>query len=292
MSRAQLGVIGGSGFYQLDDLTDVEELNMDTPFGRPSGTIVLGRLGGVRLAFLSRHGLGHHILPTEVPVHANIWALKQLGVERIISMSAVGSLREEIEPQHVVVLDQLIDRTRTRRNTFFGDGLVAHIAFHEPFCPALRGLLLDTAGATDATWHNSGTCMVVEGPAFSTKAEAQLYRSWGAHVIGMTALPEAKLAREAEICYATLAMVTDYDTWHDVYEPVTADMIIASVMRNIQTGRQALASVVRALPSTRDCPCASALATALVTHESLVPAETKRRLAPIIGRYMPVEAAG
>jgi 5'-methylthioadenosine phosphorylase len=290
VSSARLGVIGGSGFYQMDDLTDVEELRMETPYGPPSGTIVLGTLEGVRVAFLSRHGLGHHILPTQVPAHANIWAMKSLGVERIISLSAVGSLREEIEPQHVVVLDQLIDRTRGRNSTFFGDGIVAHIAFHEPFCPVLRGLLLGARGATKATWHESGTSIVVEGPAFSTKAEAQLYRSWGAHVIGMTALPEAKLAREAEICYATLAMVTDYDTWHDVYEPVTADMIIANVMRNIETGREVLKSVVRALPSTRECPCATALQTALVTHESLVPEETKRRLAPIIGRYMSVGA--
>lgn len=291
MTAAQLGIIGGSGFYEIEGIADVEEVTVDTPYGPTSDPIVLGTLEGVRLAFLARHGKGHRILPTELPVHANIWALKQLGVEQIISVSAVGSLREEIAPQHVVVPDQLIDRTYARRSTFFGDGLVAHIAFHDPFCPVLRHLLIDAAGGTDVTWHTSGTCVVVEGPAFSTKAEAQLYRSWGAHIIGMTALPEAKLAREAEICYATLAMVTDYDTWHDEYEPVNADMIIAAVMQNQRTGHQVLRNIVRALPPYRDCPCANALQSALVTWEKLVPEATKRRLAPIIGRYMPVEEA-
>jgi 5'-methylthioadenosine phosphorylase len=290
MTSAQVAVIGGSGFYQIEGLADMEELRPETPFGATSDAIVLGTLDGARVAFLPRHGAGHRILPSELPAHANVWALKQLGVERIVAVSAVGSLREEIAPLHLVVPDQLIDRTRGRPNTFFGRGLVAHIAFDEPFCPVLSGVLAGAAGAAGATVHRAGTYVVMEGPAFSTKAESNLYRSWGAHVIGMTALPEAKLAREAEICYATLALVTDYDTWHDSHDPVSAELIIENLSRNVETAKQVVARAVRSLPATRDCPCGTALASALVTAPELVPDETKRRLSPIVSRYMPVEA--
>ncbi|MEX1253598.1 MAG: S-methyl-5'-thioadenosine phosphorylase [Dehalococcoidia bacterium] len=290
MSSAQVAVIGGSGFYEIEGLSEIEELRVDTPFGPPSDAIVLGTLDGTRVAFLPRHGVGHRLLPGELPARANIWALKELGVERIIAVSAVGSLREEIAPLHVVVPDQLIDRTRGRMSTFFGQGLVAHIAFDEPFCPTLRAVLAGAAGAETAA-HSGGAYVVIEGPAFSTKAESFLYRSWDARVIGMTALPEAKLAREAEICYATLALVTDYDTWHDDHDPVSADLIIQNLGRNVETARRVVAQAVRALPAARDCQCASALATALVTAPELVPEETKRRLGPIVSRYMPVGAA-
>jgi 5'-methylthioadenosine phosphorylase len=265
MHTAQVAVIGGSGFYQMAGLTDVEELRLETPFGPPSDAIVMGTLADVRLAFLPRHGAGHRLLPSELPAHANIWALKSLGVERIIAVSAVGSLREEIAPQHMAVPDQLIDRTRGRPSSFFGGGLVAHIAFDEPFCPVLGGLLADAAGSVGATVHQGGTYVVTEGPSFSTKAESRLYRSWGADVIGMTALPEAKLAREAEICYAMLALVTDYDTWHDSHDPVSAELVLENLNRNVEAAKRAVAEAIGVLPSTRDCRCSSALATALVT---------------------------
>ena len=287
----QLAVIGGSGFYQMEGLTDIEEIQPETPFGAPSDAIVLGTLGGTRMAFLPRHGAGHRILPSELPSRANIWALKQLGVERIVAVNAVGSLREEIAPLHLAVPDQLIDRTRGREGSFFGRGLVAHIAFDQPFCPVLSDLLANSAQAVGATVHLGGTCVVTEGPSFSTKAESQLYRSWGGDIIGMTTLPEAKLAREAEICYATLALVTDYDTWHESHTPVSAEMILANLNRNVETAKRVVAEAVRALPSTRTCACASALSTALVTPPELVPDETKRELAPIIGHYMAVGAA-
>ncbi|MDZ4278710.1 MAG: S-methyl-5'-thioadenosine phosphorylase, partial [Dehalococcoidia bacterium] len=224
MSSVQVAVIGGSGFYQMSGLSDIEEVRVDTPFGPTSDPIVLGTLEGVRVAFVTRHGAGHRILPSEVPFRANIWALKRLGVERCFALSAVGSLREEIAPLDLVVPRQLIDHTRGRTSTFFGRGLVAHIAFDEPFCPQLSALLVSAAKALDSNVHQGGAYIAMEGPAFSTKAESQIYRSWGASVIGMTAVPEAKLAREAEICYATLAMVTDYDTWEDDNAPVTGEM--------------------------------------------------------------------
>jgi 5'-methylthioadenosine phosphorylase len=291
MSEAQVAVIGGSGFYDLDGLIDVEELRLDTPFGPPSDALMLGTLAGVRVAFLPRHGVGHRILPSELPSRANIWVLKSIGVEWVISVSAVGSLREDFEPLHAVVPDQLIDRTRARPNTFFGDGIVAHISFDQPFCPAMSKALAASAGSTGATVHGSGTYVVMEGPAFSTKAESSLYRSWGAGIIGMTALPEAKLAREAELCYATLALVTDYDVWHESHDPVTADMIIQNLNRNVAMAKRAVANTIGSLPSRTDCTCSQALASALITSPELVPSETKERLGPIIGRYMPVEAA-
>lgn len=285
--RPRLAIIGGSGFYQMEGLADVTEVRVRTPFGEPSDAIVIGTLEGVRTAFLPRHGIGHRILPGEVPAQANIWALKSLGVERIVSVSAAGSLRADIEPLHMVVPDQLIDRTRNRRSTFFGNGIVAHIAFDEPFCPQLRDVLASAATAAGAVVHRGGTFVVMEGPAFSTKAESLLYRSWNADLIGMTALPEAKLAREAEMCYATLACITDYDTWHEGHERVSADLILANLRANVEASKRAVRELVRRLPEARACTCGDALATAIVTPLDLVPEETTRALQPIIDRYLP-----
>ncbi|MFQ5471881.1 MAG: S-methyl-5'-thioadenosine phosphorylase [Dehalococcoidia bacterium] len=285
-------VIGGSGFYEMEGLTGIEEIRIDTPFGQPSDTIVTGTLDGIRVAFLPRHGVGHRILPSDLPVRANVYALKTLGVEFILGISAVGSLREDIEPLHMVVPDQLIDRTRGRASTFFGDGLVAHISLADPFCPALRTLLAGSAREAGAEVHTSGTYIVVEGPAFSTRAESNLYRSWGGDIIGMTALPEAKLAREAEICYAILASSTDYDCWHESEEDVTADMIVATLLENVAVSRTAARHALSNLPPERSCQCANALASAIVTSMDLVPESTKRRLEPIIGKYIGEPVAG
>jgi 5'-methylthioadenosine phosphorylase len=285
-------VIGGSGFYQMEGLSDIETLNVDTPFGPTSDAITAGTLDGIRVAFLPRHGVGHRILPGEIPARANIWALKQLGVEFIISVSAVGSLREDIEPLHMVVPDQLIDRTRGRASTFFGNGMVAHIAFGDPFCPDLRGIVTGATRETQATVHIGGTYVVMEGPAFSTRAESNLYRTWGADIIGMTALPEAKLAREAEICFAVLACSTDYDCWHDSHEDVTGEMIVQNLLRNVEVSRQAVRTALGRLPAARECACKDALKEALITSIDLVPEETRRRLAPIIGRYIEAPVGG
>ena len=286
-------VIGGSGFYQIEGLAGIEELRIDTPYGPTSDAIVSGELDGQRVAFLPRHGVGHRLLPSELPARANIYALKQLGVEFIISVSAVGSLREEIEPLHMIIPDQLIDRTRGRSSTFFGDGLVAHIGFADPFCPRLRETLAGCTREAGATVHEANAAMVViEGPAFSTRAESNLYRSWGAAIIGMTALPEAKLAREAEICYAILACSTDYDVWHQNAGDVTAEMIIANLLRNVEVSREAVRLALTRLPDVRDCDCGHALRDAIVTPLALVPDETKRRLAPLIGKYAEQKVAG
>lgn len=290
LPKVRAAVIGGSGFYQMEGLRDVQELRIDTPYGPPSDAIVTGVLetpgaGGQSVAFLPRHGVGHRLLPSEVPSKANIYALKRLGVEFIIGVSAVGSLREDIEPLHMVVPDQLIDRTRGRPSSYFGDGLVAHVAFGEPFCPELRRLLAWAAKEAGATVHRAGTYVVMEGPAFSTRAESNLYRSWGADVIGMTALPEAKLAREAEICYAILACATDYDCWHDSHEEVSAEMIVANLLKNVEVSRQAVRLALGGLPAQRGCPCATALRDALVTPMALVPPDTRERLWPLIAKY-------
>ncbi len=278
-------VIGGSGFYEMEGLSDIDTLNVDTPFGPTSDAITTGTLDGQRVAFLPRHGVGHRLLPAEIPARANIWALKQLGVEFVISVSAVGSLREDIEPLHMVVPDQLLDRTRGRASTFFGEGLVAHVAFGDPFCSHLRGVVSGATTETATTVHNGGTYVVIEGPAFSTRAESNLYRAWGADIIGMTALPEAKLAREAEICFAVLACSTDYDCWHDGHEDVTAEMIVANLLRNVEVSRQAVRLALQRLPARRECACKDALKDALVTSLDLVPTATKQRLGPIIARY-------
>jgi len=285
-------VIGGSGFYQMEGLGDVEQLYIDTPFGSPSDAIVAGTLDGQRVAFLPRHGIGHRILPSEIPARANIWALKSLGVEHIISVSAVGSLREDIEPLHMVVPDQIIDRTRARASTFFGEGMVAHIGFAEPFCDALRSVVARATHDAEATVHNGGTLVVIEGPAFSTKAESHLYRQWGADIIGMTTLPEAKLAREAEVCYSMLACSTDYDCWHETHEVVTADMIVANLLKNVEVSRHAVRIALQNLPSPRECACKDALQYAMVTSMDIVPDETKKRLAPIIGKYVRERVSG
>ncbi|MGQ9572635.1 MAG: S-methyl-5'-thioadenosine phosphorylase [Dehalococcoidia bacterium] len=291
MAEARVAVIGGSGFYRMEGLADVEEVRIEkTPFGQPSDAIVVGTLDGVRVAFLPRHGRGHRILPSEVPGRANIYALKTLGVEFVIGVSAVGSLRQELEPRHLVVPDQIIDRTKNRADTFFGQGLVAHIAFAEPFCPTLRDTLCRSAQGAGATVHNGGTVVVMEGPAFSTKAESNLYRSWGADLIVMTALPEAKLAREAEMCYAILACVTDYDCWHESQESVTAEMILTNLAKTVEMSQRAVRLALSVLPAHRDCLCATALRDALVTPLDMVPEETKKNLAPLIGKYLAKES--
>ncbi len=270
----------------MDALTDAEELQIDTPFGKPSGDIVVGTLDDERVAFLPRHGPGHSILPHELPARANIYALKSLGVELIVSVSAVGSLRKEIEPLHLVAPDQVIDRTRGRPSTFFGEGFVAHIAFADPFCPELRAALVASAREAGATVHNGGAYVAVEGPAFSTRAESNLYRSWGADVIGMTALPEAKLAREAEICYAILACATDFDCWHTGEADVTAEMIVANLQKNVAVSQEAVRLFLRCRPQERRCDCRSALANAIVTPFDLVPPATMAKLDLLIGKYV------
>jgi 5'-methylthioadenosine phosphorylase len=286
MPEAKLGVIGGSGLYEIEGMTEVEEVRPETPFGEPSDAIVLGNLEGVRIAFLPRHGKGHRISPSELPVRANIYALKSLGVEWIISVSAVGSLREELQPLDLVIPDQLIDRTKSRVNSFFGNGLVVHVPFAHPFCPVLSEVLYQATQGVEASMHRGGTYLVMEGPLFSTRAESELYRSWGASVIGMTALPEAKLAREAEICYATLACVTDYDCWHESHESVTIEMVISNLLRNIANAKRILSGVAAHLPETRECGCATSLKNAIITSPEYIPAQLKRDLALLIGRYI------
>lgn len=286
MARARVGVIGGSGFYRMEALTDVEELHIDTPFGEPSGAIVVGTLEGERVAFLPRHGPGHRILPQDLPARANIYALKSIGVQMIVGVSAVGSLRKDIEPLHLVVPDQVIDRTRGRPSTFFGEGLVAHIGFADPFCPEVRAALVASAREAGATVHDGGTYVAMDGPAFSTRAESGLYRTWGADVIGMTALPEAKLAREAEICYAILACAADYDCWHEEEADVTAEMIVASLQKNVAVSQEAVRLLLRRLPEERQCGCRNALADALVTPLDLVPPATLAKLQLLIGKYV------
>ena len=279
------GIIGGSGLYGLD-LDNVREVTVSTPFGDPSGPVTIGELLGVPVAFLARHGKGHHISPTEVPSKANIYAFKQLGVERIISVSAVGSLKQEIAPLDMVVPDQLIDRTRLRESTFFGNGLVAHIPMAEPFCPELSAIL-NTAGTdAGATVHRGGALVVIEGPSFSTRAESFLYRSWGASIIGMTALPEAKLAREAEICYAVLASATDYDVWHDDYESVTVEVVIGNLLKNVETSRRTLERLAPLLAGPRQCGCGDALRNAIITDRASIPRETIDRLGVIVSKYI------
>jgi 5'-methylthioadenosine phosphorylase len=284
--EAKIGVIGGSGLYQIEGLSNIEEVALNTPFGEPSDVITLGTLQSVRVAFLPRHGRGHHISPAELPARANIYALKSLGVEHIISISAVGSLKEDIHPLDLVVPDQLIDRTGSRPNTFFGQGLVAHVGFADPFCLTLSRLLYETARKTRANVHQGGTCVVIEGPSFSTRAESFLYRSWGASVVGMTALPEARLAREAEICYATLAFVTDYDCWHQSQESVTVEMVIANLQRSVEIAKNTVKTAVSQIPKRRECQCATALKDAIITSPEHIPAYLKKDLALLIGKYV------
>jgi 5'-methylthioadenosine phosphorylase len=281
-----IGIIGGSGLYDMAELTDREERAVSTPFGDPSGPYVVATLRGRRVAFLARHGQGHRILPSELNFRANIYGFKVLGVEWILSASAVGSLREDYRPLDLVVPDQFFDRTRGRVSTFFGDGLVGHVAFAHPFCGALSDVLVASAAGAGATVHRGGTYVCMEGPQFSTIAESNAYRAAGFDIIGMTNLQEAKLAREAEICYATLALVTDYDCWHPSHDSVTVEMVIRNLTENARTAQQVIAGAVSRLPIPRDCECARALATALITRSAVVPAATKERLRPIVGKYL------
>ena len=283
-----IGVIGGSGFYDMPGLEDIHDENITTPFGDPSDTIRIGRLDGVDVAFLPRHGRGHRIMPTAVNARANIWALKSLGVRWIISVSAVGSMREHIEPLHVVVPDQLIDRTRQRPMTFFDTpGLVVHVGMGEPFSARLSAVIAEAAEAEGGHVHRGGTYVCIEGPQFSTRAESETFRSWGVDVIGMTALPEARLAREAEICYALLAMVTDYDVWHESEEDVSAEMVIANLMANTSLSQQVVRRAVSQIPTDdAACECVDALATAIITAPEVVSRELAHRLDLLVGRYL------
>jgi 5'-methylthioadenosine phosphorylase len=284
--RVQIGIVGGTGLYMMEGFTDVRELAVETPFGPPSDVLLVGRLEGRSVAFLPRHGRGHRILPHELPFLANVWAMKSLGVEFLLSVSAVGSLKEQYAPLDMLLPDQFIDRTQQRRSSFFGRGLVAHVAFAHPFCPTLSKLMAEGCAEAGARHHVGGTYVCIEGPQFSTYAESQLYRSWGADVVGMTNLQEAKLAREAEICYATLAMVTDYDCWHPGHDAVTAGAVMEVLARNVATARAVLRAVVRRLPVPRGCECERALRHAMLTAPELVPESVKRELAPIVGRYL------
>jgi len=285
--RVQIGIIGGTGLYQMEGFTDVREVPVETPFGPPSDSLMVGQLEGRAVAFLPRHGRGHRILPHELNFQANVFAMKTLGVEFLLSVSAVGSLKEQYAPLDMLIPDQLIDRTLQRRSTFFGRGLVAHVAFAHPFCGVLSKLMAEGCAEAGARHHVGGTYVCIEGPHFSTLAESRLYRSWGADVVGMTNLQEAKLAREAEICYATLAMVTDYDCWHPEHDAVTADGVMAVLGQNVATARSVLRAVVRRLPLPRQCECAHALRHALLTPAELVPEAVKRELAPVVRRYIP-----
>ena len=292
-----IGIIGGSGLYDMAELTDRTEERITTPFGEPSAPYITGTLRGKRVAFLARHGVGHRFLPTELNFRANIFGFKTLGVEYLLSASAVGSLKDQYRPLDMLVPDQFVDRTRGRVSTFFGRGLVAHVGFAHPFCRPLSdiayraaqaaGLGAATAGPSPApVVHKGGTYVCMEGPQFSTLAESQLYRSWGMDVIGMTNLQEAKLAREAEICYTTIALITDYDCWHPSHEQVTVDMIVANLTENARNAQQVIAEAVAVLPFERTCECASALKHAIITRSDAIPPEVKRELAPIVGKYL------
>lgn len=291
MPQAEIGIIGGSGLYSMPGLTDVRELAQTTPFGQPSDPYVLGTLEGRRVAFLARHGRGHRILPSELNFRANIYGFKQLGVERIVSVSAVGSLKEEHKPLDFVVPDQFFDRTRHRVDTFFGDGIVAHIAFADPVCPELAAVVDSACKKAMVTGKRGGTYLCMEGPQFSTKAESNVYRSWGMDVIGMTNLQEAKLAREAEICYVTIAMVTDYDCWHPHHDSVTVDQIVAVLMKNAENACKVVRETVASMPKLRNCKCGSALAHAILTDRDKIPAATRERLKLILDKYLESKSA-
>jgi 5'-methylthioadenosine phosphorylase len=283
----RIGVIGGSGLYQMEGLADVEEQHISTPFGDPSDAAVIGTLEGVRVAFLARHGRGHRIMPTEVNYRANVFALKSLGVEQVISISACGSLREHLHPGEVVVPEQLFDFTKKRAYTFFGDGLVAHVGVADPFCPRLSALMVDAVKEAGGTAHRGGCFITIEGPRFSTKGESYAYRAWGMDIIGMTTSPEAFLAREAEMCYAVMAHITDYDVWHETEEAVNVEMLLETLSANAALAQHAIRGLVAKLAALeRDCECGSTLATALITQRDLIPERVKRDLAPIVGKYL------
>jgi 5'-methylthioadenosine phosphorylase len=288
MTTAQIGIIGGSGLYQMPELTNIEEISIDTPFGKPSDAFVIGSLEGVRVAFLPRHGRGHRILPTDLPFRANIYAMKLLGVERILSASAVGSLQEQYAPLDMVIPDQFFDRTRARahESTFFGEGIVAHMAFANPVCGQLGDVLESSCRQVEVNVHRGGTYLCMEGPAFSTKAESNVYRQWGMDIIGMTNLQEAKLAREAEICYATLALVTDYDCWHETHDSVTIETVVEYLNKNVRNAQMIIRRSVKQLADQpRVCECGSAMKNAIFTAPELWPRETAVKLDAIVGKY-------
>jgi 5'-methylthioadenosine phosphorylase len=284
--KIALAIIGGSGLYTMSGLADTKEHAIETPFGKPSAPIMVGTLEGRRVAFLARHGIGHHLMPSEVPYRANIYALKSLGIDRIVSINACGSLREDYAPGHIVIPDQIFDNTKSRARTFFGEGLVAHIGSADPFCSHLSTALEKAVQATGATVHHGGTFIIVEGPRFSSKAESNTFRSWGMAIIGMTTAPEAFLAREAEICYAVMAHVTDYDVWHLSEAPVTVEMVIQVLNRNTEIARQAVRSLVRGLSPERPCTCGSALGTAIITDPAVIPPETRKKLELLLRKYL------
>ena len=286
MPDPKIAFIGGSGLYDIDGMENRREVTVETPFGDPSDAIVVGEINGVEAAFLPRHGRGHRFSPSEIPVKANIYALKSLGVERVVSVSAVGSLKEHIKPLDLVVPDQIIDRTRRRSDTFFGDGIVAHVGFADPFCNELRRIAFESASLEDVDCHDGGTYLVIEGPQFSTRAESAVYRSWGANVIGMTALPEAKLAREAELCYTTLAFVTDYDVWHDTEEEVTVEMVIQNLTHNVATAQGIIRRMLAEIPDNRTCGCESALKNAVITSRESITKDAQNILGILVNKYL------
>lgn len=288
MNNAQIGIIGGSGLYDMAEVTERTDVTITTPFGDPSGPYVLGTLRGKRVAFLARHGAGHRLSPSELNFRANIFGFKTLGVEFLLSASAVGSLKEEYKPLDIVIPDQFFDRTRGRVSTFFGRGLVAHVAFAHPFCKPLSAIAFESGKAAGATVHKGGTYVCMEGPQFSTLAESRLYRSWGMDIIGMTNLQEAKLAREAEMCYSTIALVTDYDCWHPDHDSVTVEMIVANLTQNARTAQQIIAGAVERLPFARTCECATALKYALITRPDAIPEQTRKDLAPLVSKYIQI----
>jgi len=286
MEKVAIGIIGGSGLYDMSELTDRSEIKLDTPFGAPSDNLILGNLSGKRVVFLSRHGRGHRYMPSELNFRANIYAMKSLGVERILSVSAVGSLNENIAPLDIVLPDQFADRTRGRISTFFGNGLVAHIAFGDPVCPDLLSQVQQASRKAGVGAKKGGTYLCMEGPAFSTRAESNMYRQWGMDIIGMTNLQEAKLAREAEICYVTIALVTDFDCWHESHETVSADMILENLQKNSRTAQLILARTVADMNMDRSCQCGEALKYALITDKQIIDDKTKKRLECIVGKYL------
>lgn len=292
MSQVRIGVIGGSGLYEMAGLEVSEEIALSTPFGEPSDKFVVGELDGSEVAFLARHGRGHRLLPSELNYRANIYGFKELGVEWLISVSAVGSMKEDYQPTDILVPDQFFDRTRHRADTFFGGGLVAHVSFANPVCAGLRPIFFDCAKEAGARAHDGGTYICMEGPQFSTRAESEIYRQWGVDVIGMTNLQEAKLAREAEICYATLAMITDYDCWHEDEDDVSGHAVMEVVQQNATTAQDVVRRIVRELPIERNCECATALSSALITDAALIPATTRANLDLIVGKYLGEESEG
>ena len=287
MSQPVFGVIGGSGLYEIEGLTDVREERVNTPFGEPSDSFITGDLHGVKMVFLPRHGRGHRYLPSEVPYRANIYGMKKMGVERIISVSAVGSMKEEIAPGHIVIPDQFFDRTQGKRtSTFFGNGIAGHVQFADPLCKELSGALADAGREVGASVHEGGTYICIEGPNFSTRAESKIYRSWGVDVIGMTNIPEARLAREAEICYGTVALATDYDCWHDGHEDVSVEAVLQIIKQNVAKARLIIDATVKRISEARSCECTEALKFAVMTDPDLIPDQTRKNLSLLLDKYL------